>query len=580
MNQISRCQKAAIKIALCRSRSSRTPRHLMGTSHAAAVGACLVMALMLLSNMMIGSVCAPLPPDLRVSSNTQSLQAGAENEVQFQVLNSGENVAASVYVTLSIPAGTGGASMILIGSDGRFFLGNLGANESAAFNATIYVSPTAAGGLYQVTLTLAYTYGTPRSESRLLGFQVQPINAKGAIITAEMPSNELAAGAPNNLTLRLTNVGDATASSVIVSLALPGGASSAPLALIGSDGRWTIPSLGAGESLDIPVSVYASPSAIGSFYQASVSLTYSDWIKAKQETRSIYLSVPSQDLPSTMFEVSISPQELRAGAINEVQLSIRNTASTPARTVSISIALPGMGASTSQYVLLGSGSTWQFAAIDGGEEVRLNLSIFVTPAASGTASYFTVTASYTDVNFKTRQQTNYLGVIARGSINLVVLGTSTFPQKVQDGKQFSMTATIINLGTAAAQSVIFAPSGAPQLVPASTSNIFLGDLGVNVPSSLTLTLIAQNATTGVYRLNLSYTYKDSLGQFFSSQLEVPVRITIDNASTSSANGSSGSILGAQGGGLFAAAIASVAIVGIILYILVRKRRLSEPRGSV
>lgn len=536
------------------------------------------MAVLLASSSAVGSVCAPLQPDLRVSVSTQSLQAGIENDVQFQVLNSGENVALSVYATISIPSGAGGA-MILLGSDGRFYLGDIGSNESASFNVTIYVSPSAAGALYQVTIALTYNYGSQRTESRSIGFQVQPITDRGAMISAEVQGSELIAGAINNLTLRLTNAGDASASSLSVSLSLPGGASSVPLALIGSDGKWAFSQLGVGESLEIPISIYASPSATGSYYQASLSVAYSDWIKAKQDTKSIYLSVPSEDLPPAAFEVSLSPQELRAGATNELQLKIRNAGSMPAKSVSVSLTLPGMGAANSQYVLLGSDSTWQFPAVEGSEEVTIDLSLFVTPAASGTASYFTVSISYTDANFKARQQTNYLGVVTRGSINLAVLGTSTFPQKVQDGKQFSMTATIINLGTAAAQSVIFTPGGTTQLIPASTSNIFLGDLAVNVPSSLTLTLIPQNASPGVHALRLNYSYKDSLGQFFSGQLEVPVRIAIDNSS-GSAGGASGPVPLAQGGALYATAIALLAVAGVATYAYIRRRRAAEPNGSV
>jgi hypothetical protein len=199
------------------------------------------------------------------------------------------------------------------------------------------------------------------------------------------------------------------------------------------------------------------------------------------------------------------------------------------------------------------------------------LKIFVSPTASGTLTTFTVSTSYTDTNLRSRQQVNYLGMIVRGVVDLVVLDTSTFPSQITLGKPFSITVSLINLGTTTAQSVLVSPSANQGLQPAGYDKVFLGDLAVNVPSSFTLTYSATNITTGKYVLNLEYTYRDNLGQKLKGMLNVPLNIVVATTNATSTSAPSG----ITSAGVFSPTYIAVVLVVVAIaaaFVYFRKRR--------
>jgi hypothetical protein len=193
------------------------------------------------------------------------------------------------------------------------------------------------------------------------------------------------------------------------------------------------------------------------------------------------------------------------------------------------------------------------------------LRIFVMPKTSGSVSAVTVTTTYTDLRYKTRQQVSYLGFVVAGSVDLTILDTSTYPQNITLGKPFSLTVTLINLGTTTAQSVIVVPNNATKIRPSSAQGIFLGDLTVNVPSSLTLTYIADNISSGVYLLRVQFAYKDDLGRALTDYLDVPARLTVSNSSSDSGSQP-------QRGGLLELVLPLVAIVAVVAVAVFLYRR--------
>ncbi|MDI9644695.1 MAG: hypothetical protein QFX35_05700, partial [Candidatus Verstraetearchaeota archaeon] len=111
-----------------------------------------------------------------------------------------------------------------------------------------------------------------------------------------------------------------------------------------------------------------------------------------------------------------------------------------------------------------------------------------------------------------------------------VLETSTFPQNVTPGKPFSVSVTVINIGSAPAKSAILYPSGDGAIRPASGDKVFIGDIAVDVPSSFTLSMVGENLSSGAYQITIPYTYKDSLGQIRESSLPVLLNLRVAEAS--------------------------------------------------
>jgi len=650
-----------------------------------ALVSCLILVFLITPLLSIQPVVAGTPPNLTITTSTQTLIAGSNNQVTFTIRNIGEDTATQISVSLSLPSSaTGGSLMILNGSDGRWYIGSLGSVDYYTIPATIYVSPSAAGSPYQLTFTLTYNYYGAKTETRTVGVNVPSLNVTGASIAASIAPYELVLGQNNVLTLKLKNIGDADATSITVSLVMPGAATgSSTLSLINSDGRWTYNAINKNDEVSIPLTIYASPSSAGQTYQATLSLAYSDYIRARADTKYLTLSVPFNTSPAVNFEIGLAPQDLKAGEMNTLNITINNKGDSDATyvqavlamppstatglpmvlqdsdgrwfidrikageqvelqanvyvnpasagtayqsSVSLSyydslsrakqdtryfglnvpavyaptavidvglsktelksggnnylnltvknsgngvadslmvyLTLPGVQGAAAPLALIGSDGTWFLGGLAPGEERTIPLNIFATPAAAGSVTSLTVTASYTDMNYKVKQQTNYLGVIVRGNVDLVILDTSTYPPTITPGKAFSLTVNFINLGTATAQSVIVTPNGTGGVQPVSLDKVFLGDLPINVPSSFTMTYTAANVTSGTYGVSLEYSYKDSLGQKLVGYMDVPMRLTVDTNATSGSNGQ------AQQPPLFAAILSYLPYIIIIIVLVV------------
>ncbi|MEM2093867.1 MAG: hypothetical protein QXI32_01050 [Candidatus Bathyarchaeia archaeon] len=468
------------------------------------------------------------PTNLKISMEPSSLKPGKANNVLFFVNNTGEVEAEKIFIVVNLPSPQAGvAPMILLNSDGKHFVESLTYGKTINVSEQIYVSPSAAGNLYTLTLTMTYTSeGEPRTETRTLGVTVELLPSTGGVLSARLLPYRLGVG-ENELTLRLDNVGDMDVYGVSVSITMPYAASGAsPIALVNSDGRYTFSKIEINGSVSIPLKVYVTQSAPGQLYQVNVALTYSDSIRTKSESRFLTLDVPAVFSPSAVIDIMTDKTELRSGEVNNLTLIVKNIGDGPADALNVQLAFPSTQLGSQALTLLGSDGMWSFGKLEPGGEARAALKIFAAPAASGNTATLTVTSSYVDMGYKPKQQVSYLGIIVRGSVNLTVLGTSTFPTSITPGAPFSLTINFINLGTATAQSVIFTPSETSCLKPLSKDRIFLGDLTVNTPSSMTISYRAINVTSGEQNISLPYTFKDSLGCSFSDSLKVTFYLNV------------------------------------------------------
>src|SRR5512136_56750 len=201
------------------------------------VAAAVILMFVLTSFHAVQPALASQPPTLTVTTSTQTLIADQENLVEVTVTNTGESKAVSAFMTVNLPTpGASGALMILNGSDGRYYLGDLAPDENKTVTLHIIVAKGAAGTQYQISFAFTYQYTGTVTDTRTIGFVVSPDSAK---LDLNIASQNLIAGTTNSLNLTIKNVGNGKADSLTVSLTLPGSqASSSQYVLIGSDGTW------------------------------------------------------------------------------------------------------------------------------------------------------------------------------------------------------------------------------------------------------------------------------------------------------------------------------------------------------
>ncbi|MDI9645046.1 MAG: hypothetical protein QFX35_07505, partial [Candidatus Verstraetearchaeota archaeon] len=243
-----------------------------------AAAAFLLLAILALASTP-ATECAV---DFTIRSNTQSLVAGIENALTFTVSNTGNNTANDVTVTASLVTSiTSGSLLMVVGGDGRYNLSTIEPGGEVPFNMTVYVSPSAAGQIVQISFTISY-----RNESSLLtstvtrsvGFSVSSRDLDSAVLIPRIVPGELNAGQNNTILLVVENTGRRGAANVSVTVGYPGGAGagssqasgasllaaltststgtiqgSSQFILYDSAGRWVIGYLGANESAEIPL---------------------------------------------------------------------------------------------------------------------------------------------------------------------------------------------------------------------------------------------------------------------------------------------------------------------------------------
>jgi hypothetical protein len=601
----------------------------------------IFLILIIILSLNINTVLSYSPPNLSLSFDKTILIPGKDNQLYLTIKNIGDATALQIWISISLPSSaTGGALMILNGSDGRWYIDSLASSESYSIPLDIYVSPSAAGNIYQITITLSYQYYGSKTETRSIGVYVPPLEIQGAILSLSLSPYEIDFGKNNNLTLKIKNIGDADAKQVSIVLNMPG-AGMSPLSLVNSDGKWYFDTIKVNEEIEIPITIYASVSSAGQTYQLPITISYSDYIKSKTETKYLTLIVPFSTSPLVDFEINVNPQDLNAGELNKIHIYLYNKGDSDASYVQILLNMPsglvlkesdghwsidkiksgesidlevniyvsplasgntyqipiiltyydsllrmkqetryislnvptvyskqavidislnknelksgeinnlnltikneGNGIAKSIFIsltipiqsviLLDSDGNWYIDELKPGESITIPLKLFASPSSSGLLTTFTFSISYIDTNLKSKQQVSNIGMIIRGVVDIIVLDSSVFPSQITIGKPFSITVSIINLGTTTAQSVMIYPSESNGIKPVSYDKIFLGDLSVNTPSSFTISYYATNITSGRYVLNLEYTYKDNLGQSFKGILNVPVNILISTNTT-------------------------------------------------
>lgn len=461
---------------------------------------------------------------LLLTTDTQDLKPGQLNRVKFTLKNTGNLDLKSLILTINMPSSQqqSEAPMYIVNGDGRHYIDEISTGQTLSITENIFVNPKSANSMYLLKIDIYYTAGGEYVDTRSIGFTIDSLTETGAIIDVSTSTNTIISGKNTTVLLILNNLGDSEAINVEVSMTLPSGGASSPLTLRNSDGNWVIDSLGKNQTTTIPLEMFAAPSSAGNVYMITLSIKYADSISQKQISRYISIGVPYPKSQGAILNAKLDDQNLASGTTNSRVLTITNTGDDRAWNILVTLKTPN----TQSIALIGTSGPWNIAGIEPGKSYDVPVKFFITTAATGATYNLPVTVSYVDSDYRQKQDTHEIGVVVFGSVAVTALDSSTYPAKITPGKTFSITSTIINLGTTTAQSVIITPKTNPYMKPFSNSTMFIGDLSVNVPSSITMTYIAADIKNQTYPIEVEYSYRLSTSQTYSEKITIPVRITV------------------------------------------------------
>lgn len=433
------------------------------------------------------------------------LVAGMSNSISVVLKNGGSGAAKNVQLRVTAPS-----QVSLFKQTYEF--GEIGSGESVSIPLSLYIAPSLGGLPLTLSFSVSYldAYLNSRMQSFELGYVVGLPGTPNMIVGAT--SNTLTMLQVNSLGLVVSNVGTSPIRDLTLTLSV-----SPPLILIGSDGRFHVDSIAAGETVNIPVSFYVSETTAPSV-QAVTSLTYvdeSNQIRSESRTLMFFVSAVSKELLSPIV-IRLSPTLLYSGTINNVTVYLQNTGTTTLKAITVETPQ-----TTSQATWI-QDSPLTLESLRPGEEHEFKTRLYITQGAP-TSLPLTLRVTYFMQDNVPKQEERQIGVLVKGLVKFEVVDYSVLPERPSPGQVFSITAVVVNVGTSTAMSVSIRPGEVQGFRPFGQTRTFLGDVAVNTPSSVTISMTVLNTTRpGPIQIPLVITYRNQLGESFTESLTIPV----------------------------------------------------------
>ncbi|MFI5412772.1 MAG: hypothetical protein ACHQX1_02680 [Candidatus Micrarchaeales archaeon] len=262
------------------------------------------------------------------------------------------------------------------------------------------------------------------------------------------------------------------------------------------------------------------------------------------------------------LSVTLSPQVLTSGNIENVSVNITNTANVPLNIITVHFSLPSVD------------GTWlspplQINSLAPMSTVNFNESIFVYRNA--TQSFpLNISANYY-INNSIGQIFNSDKILTTGLIGLTPTTFTISPQTPSPDSIFSISFVLTNIGTTGASAVTVTalpPSGFSAF---GSQSVFVGDISPDTQTPVTLTLQSSNSLNpGTYKIPIQINYLNGLRQ--NQSLDSSATVVIVPAQTNSTlSNARYSTSGGGSGGLVIILVIVVIVLGY-LYYKERKRR--------
>jgi len=190
--------------------------------------------------------------------------------------------------------------------------------QSATFSFLVNIAPSASIRTYTLVLKLDYLMSTGFVRGISVNVPLQ-ISVTGRSLIRLVTDNQfLLPETTNDVTLKLKNEGTSPTGIIDFSLSVP-----SPLTLVGSDNKWTLPSLQLGQEVAISSRIFAPSGSKGQAFQLTGTLTYKTAVgSSRTETRVVSLvvqaigkgviSVASTYWGSNNVDILVAPGDKRA----------------------------------------------------------------------------------------------------------------------------------------------------------------------------------------------------------------------------------------------------------------------------
>ncbi len=333
-------------------------------------------------------------PQLSFNVKNHALVAGAINNVTVEVTNSGSGYASDVSAT---PTQSSNISLV----NQTKTIPSIAPNQTKNISMYLYVSPGIAGQATTLPLNTQYItpYGYNTSSTVDLSVYALPISQSEIVVSAS--TYDLVSGSVDYTNITIKNNGSSQISNLTVQLS-----PQSPLALIGSDGFYNIPSLSPGETYIIPVQLYLS-SSTNTVSSLVVNLDYA----TQTSSRTLSFLAPGY-INITSVSTTLLPSNPSVGSIFSLTSTLNNLGTTTASSATVT-AYPPNG-----LTIVGQDTTF-IGSIPTDTPTAFTMSFIVSQNAKPGRYTIPVTLTYSN-NLNQRENTTF-----QYSVNVSAYGPNT-----------------------------------------------------------------------------------------------------------------------------------------------------------
>jgi hypothetical protein len=517
--------------------------------------------------------------NIAVEIEPQILSIG-ENNITIYIKNKGESSIYNTVIEFSIPQ-----QIVLLRSDGKVYIGEIKPNETKALPLKIAIVSEIT--TIQIPITIRYTdiAGLSRNENRVLSFRIAARSTTPNFKISIEP-NTIVSGRQSKLKLAIANIANRRLDNITVTI------SSTTIALIGFDGKWFIDSLNPSEVRSMELMVYINPVQITQSIATTITLTYIDTSTGNSISEATSLTIIA--MPNTLkepLEITVYPQILVAGRVNNLTLSIRNPNNFNVSSTTLSVTSP-------TGTILLAPDTYFISLLKPNDRKDIELSLYI-PSTSVTTLSLPISISYFDGTATNTFSKNIAFLIALPPL-LKITNYAVLPQTISSGQTFSVSLTIANIGLGSAYNVTAMALPSQFYTPLLGSETFIGEiskgasttitfsfrtssqLNVTVPrpsnitrpfnATRTFPTIARNITYPQYgglqpRVTILITYMDNVGRLYNLTLSIPLIIASSNTATITTHISEG-IFNIN----IALILVAIAVIVTVTYVIIRLRK--------
>lgn len=374
-------------------------------------------------------------PDISIGANGEVIWRGQLNELPIVIRNLGDGLARRVTVTVQ----SQDVYLTIVGPNefrSDFLMPN---GEWVIVVKTFAQLSIRDGTSLAVNVRYEDQNGVGNAKTTTIGLKVEDPEKPSTVVSTN--TTKIRPGVTNGVLFSIVNNGGKKAIDVTVRLT----PATNQLTLVGNN-TFSVPELGIGEALNIPVSLYLEPQTYGSL-PVYVMIDYKDERNSTYQD-SLSIGFLSEEEPEPKVEVTAKDIQIQPNAINFITIILENRGDRAAKDLRINL----FSQSPEVAVVVGSGVAHR-DLLEPKEVWEVEKEVFVQPNVYGAVPLY-VQVQYKDDLQNRYSYTSTIGFEVRGTPSVAISSVIYNPSPVFPGNRVvRANCVIVNHGNYTAQDV-------------------------------------------------------------------------------------------------------------------------------